>query len=161
MKQHIIIIEKDQQLVDSICLLLEMLNLKSRIFPNWSYKLKTLSREDIAAVFLNIDNLPVKPDEVKKVLIGKKGGREKKIPLIYFFRSFESSAYKTFSVVPHAAELKKPFSMEELNTVIRSTIELEPIKDDVTTMEDSYKQVLSFKEELDTWLAQLQVLVRQ
>jgi len=161
MRDKILIIEKDKKIVAALSLLLDLLQFETVSFNNWNYKIKTFSRDDIAAIFLNIDNLTIKPEDILKTLNQQQGKKDKKIPLIYLCRSIYSNAYKTYTVLPHAAELIKPFTLEDFFTVLRSNVQVGPIKGDINIMEDELESLHHFKTSFGEWLEKIEVLIEQ
>jgi DNA-binding NtrC family response regulator len=161
MRDKILIIEKDKKIVEALSILIDLLQFEAVSFHNWNYKIKTLSRDDIAVIFLNIDNLTIKPEDILKTLNQQPGRKDKKIPLIYLCRSALSQSYKTFSVLPHAGELIKPFTLEDFFTVLRSNVRVGPIKGDINVMEDELTSLHDFNRSFGDWLEQIELLIEQ
>lgn len=159
MKSYIIIIEKDQQIVDSVSRLVELLNLKPVVFYNWNYKIKTLPFDEIAAIFVNVDVLMIKPEDLLKGISTASQGTTRKVPLIYIYRYEESKNYQKFSSIPHAAELKKPFTLEDFYNILRSIVTVGPLKANISIVEDELVETKNFLLEFDEWLSQLDKLM--
>jgi hypothetical protein len=159
MNSKIIIIEKDLRLADAITCLLEQLNFEPVHYSNWSYKIKTHPKQRVAAMIINIEILTITQQELQKSLSSQPGPANKKIPLLFIYKKLESSAYKKFSSLPHAAELKMPFNMEDLYSVLRSIVQIEPIKGGVINLEEGMYDIMDFNSKFSEWLTQLSKLI--
>jgi len=159
MQPKIIIVEKDPKQAETISSLLEQLNFEPIHYYNWSYKIKTHPRDQVAAIIVNIQILTIKPEEIFKTLQSQPGRSDKKIALLFIYKPGISDNYKKFLQLPHAAELKIPFQLEDLYTVLRGIVQVEPIKGGVTNLEDKLDIINQFNAEFSEWLEQLSKLV--
>lgn len=159
MKLKVILIDKDQHLIESMGMLVELLNFQPVTFSNWNYKIKSIAGEEIAAIIVNLESLIIKPYEIVQNINSLQSEAKEKIPVILTYESNESSTYNSYSILPHCAMLKKRYTLEEFFQVLKTNVHIGSIKSEITILEEELEEIRYFKSEFEEWLNQLEKVI--
>lgn len=150
----VIIIEKDSAIADDIYRLMKALNFESEIVRTRKNAIKTLSSDNVKALFINIEMLMINPQRIiEHVSTLTKNKKLMDISIFYIYSDPNSDVYKKLSNFPHDGELIKPFRAEDVYKLFIKKITLEVQLEAENLFDDklkSYKNYLSVRE---NWLS--------
>ncbi len=157
--RRILIIDKETVDVLNAIELLRALDCVPTVHMN-AHTVAATSREDIAAVFVNIDLPFVKPQD----LIRSFNGNETNVlrwstPIIFLTSDRDSRTYNSVENVARSAELNKPIQLEELVEVLESFSVLKDEENGDEWWQSRLSRVTSFAAEFDDWFGKFEFLV--
>ena len=155
----ILIIEKESYTANAISRLVQALNFK----PVVIFRLDSIhvNREKVAAIFLNIE-IPIL--NIKRVLsefMDAESGSQLIVPVFYLFSREDSDAYKEAMELPHTAEIKKPFTLERIYSLLEKHVEFEHDQTVHAIFKDNLESFWNFAHEFKDWLTRFGQFVNE
>jgi len=159
MKQ-ILIMDKDSSTLNDLSRLIVALKYEPVVIFNLNSMRQNLTRDDIAAIFLDVETKMIKAAEVIEYFNSRKyieSGDQ--IPIFLMFSNPKSKFVAEAKLLPHTAMLKKPVVLDNLFNLINTHLDLSSIKFEQFTNEYNLKQLKDYIEITDTWLEKFGALL--
>ncbi len=158
--KKILIMDKDSSTLNDISRLVTALNYEPVVIFNLSSSQQNLIRDDIAAIFLDVETKMIKAAEVIHYFNSpQKLMSSREIPVFLMYTNPNSKFVAEAVALPHTARLKKPFSIEALFKLIDGALNLDAIEYEQFTNEYKLQQLKEYIGKTDTWLEKFGALL--
>lgn len=153
MKTKILIIEKDTATINAISRLVAALNYQPVILYTWSEFSRSFSKNEVAAVFINVEIPMIKVDKViDEFYQGDKVDEEENISIFYIYSKDSSELYINAQKLPHTDEVQKPVNIERVYYMLEQNLKLEILPYEELSFHGDLKQFEDFLSGYKDWL---------
>ncbi len=150
--RHILIIDRDSTTLNDISRLVTALNFEPVVLFNLNSQ-NNVIRDEVAVIFVDIETKMVNPKEVINYFNSPaKIKNNHRIPIVFMYSNSDSKLVKEGRVLPHDAELKKPFTLEKLFAILEKQLDLESIEYEQFTNEYRLKEMKEYAKTMEDWL---------
>jgi len=160
--ERFLIIERESLTISKIVQLAEALTFTPTVHLNWNPSISKLKKEEVAAIFINIELKNIRIDEITKQFnISTGQSSSKKIPLFYLYTYENSENFKKAMQYHYTEKLQKPFKLENLYFLIEKYLELDFVRTENFEGKNKLRKLKDFSEEMKIWMQHLNQLIRQ
>ena len=147
MPSKILIIEKEPQTLNTLSWLLAALNLKNVIVHKWPTQIRSLNREALAAVFVDVELGSVDLEKVEEDF-----SAEGTIPLFYMYTRTFAPRYQWAKKRRHADSFKKPLRLENVYASLQKYLKLNDISSKKSETHAKLTEFLNYSDQFENWL---------
>jgi len=156
MKTKILIIDKDQETINSLSWFFTSLRLEPVVMHKWPTSIKTLKPKEIAAVFVDVELMSVKLESIYEVF-SEQTDQYKDISALLFFlysRTF-APRFQEAQKHRHTGSFKKPVRLDDVYRQLTAQMEIEKAPCRGHDYLDKLRQFKKFSANYKVWLEQL------
>jgi DNA-binding NtrC family response regulator len=161
MKTKILIIDKDQETINSLTWFFTSLRLEPVAMHKWPTSIKTLKLEELAAVFVDVELMSVKLENLYEVFSDKAEQNSAVSALLFFMysRTF-APRFQEAQKHRHTGSFKKPVRLDDVYSQLTAHMAIEKNPCRGHDYLDKLRQFTKFSADYKVWLKQLGKLIQ-
>jgi len=160
MVKQILIMDKDSSTLNDISRMVTAMNYEPMVIFNLSSSQQNIIRDNIAAIFLDVETKMIKAAEVIQYFNSpQKIDTNNEIPVFLLYTNPGSKFVAEAKTLPHTGILKKPITLEALFKLLDENLDLDNIKYEQFTNEYKLNKFKEYVDASEIWLGKFGALL--
>jgi len=159
MKSKILIIDIDPQTIISLSWFIAILNLEPVVVHNWPSNIKSLKKEELKAVFVDVELASVKLDQISQSF-GKAQANGGLLLFYLYSRTFAPRYQKAQQQQSYTKAFKKPVKLEKVYYALQEHIDFDELHSFNSDSNAKLAEFINFSSNFKEWLKKLSQILQ-
>ncbi len=150
MRSKILIIDNDTQTINSLSWFMTAIDLQPVVVHKWPTQIKSLKKEELAAIFVDVDLASVRLDKLFEQFSSELNNNE--IQLFFLYTRTFAPRFQEAGTHSHSASFKKPIMLEEVFTAMQKFMSFDGLSSKKSDYHATLFEYKNFSYEFKQWL---------